>query len=113
EPGSPLSGRAYFVTNHDPRPLREIVLAILSAAGIEARVLPIPVRVANAAGSLLERAYRWARRDGEPPLTRFVVEQLSTAHTFDPTASRRDLGYEPSITIDEGMRRLSDALRRA
>ena len=39
-------------------------------------------------------------------MTRFVAKQLATAHHFDLTAARRDLGYEPSLTIREGLERL-------
>ena len=44
----------------------------------------------------------------EPPLTRFVVRELATAHWFDITAARRDLGYEPKVSLEEGLRRLSN-----
>ena len=44
---------------------------------------------------------------GEPPLTRFMARQLSTAHWFDISAARRDLGYKPRVSIDEGLRRLA------
>jgi nucleoside-diphosphate-sugar epimerase len=36
-------------------------------------------------------------------LTRFLVRELSTAHWFDISAARRDLGYEPKISIEEGI----------
>jgi nucleoside-diphosphate-sugar epimerase len=52
----------------------------------------------------------WALRGeaaGEPPLTRFLAEQLGTAHWFDPRPARRDLGWEPTVTIDEGFARLA------
>jgi nucleoside-diphosphate-sugar epimerase len=39
------------------------------------------------------------------------VSQLSTAHWFDISAARRDLGYSPSVTIEEGMRRLAEWLK--
>ena len=100
---APCRGRAYFVTNDDPRPLRDIVLGILSAAGIEAKVVPIPRLVASAAGAVLERVFRAGRIEREPPLTRFVAEQLGTAHWFDVSAAKRDLGWSPSISIDEGL----------
>ena len=66
---------------------------------------------ARLAGRLLEWAYRVFRLPGEPPMTRFVAEQMSTSHWYDLSAARRDLGYEPRVTIEEGLRRLGEKLR--
>ena len=52
------------------------------------------------------------RRAGEPPLTRFVAEQLATAHYFDLSAARRDLGFEPRISTAQGLERLRQSLTR-
>lgn len=109
-PEAACNGRAYFVTNGDPRPLRDIVLGILDAAGITAEVVSIPRPLAHAAGALLETGFRLARSEREPPLTRFVAEQLSTAHHFDIRAAERDLGWTPAISIDEGLERLRTSL---
>ncbi len=49
--------------------------------------------------------------EAEPPLTRVGARQPSTAHWFDISAARRDLGYEPAISLDEGMERLAASLR--
>ena len=60
------------------------------------------------AGALVERV--WALRGpdaGEPPLTRFLAEQLGTAHWFDPRPARDDLGWAPTVTVDEGLARLA------
>ena len=46
--------------------------------------------------------------DDEPPLTQFLAEQLGTAHWFDPQPAATDLGWTPTVTIDEGLRRLAD-----
>jgi nucleoside-diphosphate-sugar epimerase len=62
-------------------------------------------------GGLLEAVYGLFGVKSEPPMTRFVASQLSTAHWFDISAIRRDLGYAPAISIDEGMARLAAALR--
>jgi nucleoside-diphosphate-sugar epimerase len=48
--------------------------------------------------------------DAEPPMTPFLARELATAHWFDLTAARRDLGYVPHVSIDEGMRRLAEWL---
>ena len=50
---------------------------------------------------------------GEPPLTRFLVEQASTAHWFDISAARRDLGYRPRVSMAEGLARLTAHLSEA
>jgi nucleoside-diphosphate-sugar epimerase len=108
-PGAPCAGKAYFITNGEPRPLREILDAILAAAGLPPLRRQLPYPVAIAAASAVETAYRLLRPDGEPPLTRMLVRHLATAHWYDITAARRDLGYEPSVSLDEGFRRLRDS----
>jgi nucleoside-diphosphate-sugar epimerase len=44
-------------------------------------------------------------------MTRFLARELSTAHWFDISAARRDFGYDPAVSIDEGLRRLREAMR--
>ena len=53
-----------------------------------------------------EGAYGLLRLEGEPRMTRFVARELATAHWFDITAARTEFGYEPAISIKEGLQRL-------
>jgi nucleoside-diphosphate-sugar epimerase len=46
-------------------------------------------------------------------MTRFLAEQLSTAHWFDQRATRRDLDWTPTVSLDEGLRRLAAHYRSA
>ena len=109
-PNAACAGKAYFITNDEPLPMREIVLGILRAKGVaDPRVVSVPVRVAAALGAALETAFTLARTRREPPLTRFVVAQLSTAHWFDISAAKRDLGWEPAVSMKEGFERLARA----
>lgn len=100
-------GHAYVVTNGEPRPVGELLAAMCIAAGVRPPRWSIPARVGRAAGTVIERV--WAVRPGtdEPPMTRFLAEQLSTAHWFDQRDTQRALAWAPSVTIDEGLRRLA------
>ncbi len=109
-PGSPVAGKSYFITNGEPLPLWDLVNRILAAGGVPPVTRTISPAVAYAAGTILESAYRLLRLNGEPAMTRFVARELSTSHWFDISAARRDLGYEPQVSIDEGLRRLADWL---
>lgn len=105
-PGAPCAGRAYFIAQGEPMPLRTLVFGILDAYGLPARARSVPRRLAVALGGAIELGWRALGRAGEPPLTRFVAEQLGTAHWFDLSAARRDLGYAAPVTTAEGLERL-------
>jgi 2-alkyl-3-oxoalkanoate reductase len=111
-PQAPCSGRAYFISSGDPRPVRDVVNAILAAGGLPPEHRSVPLPVALAAGTAAEALWRVLRRDDEPPMTRFLARQLATAHWFDISAARRDVGYAPRVGLDEGFRRLTAALRQ-
>ncbi len=111
EAGAEVGGRVYFISQGEPWPVWDLVNGILAAAGLP----PVTRRVsrwkAELAAAVLENVYGMMGLGGEPRLTRFVVEELCAAHWFDIGAARRDLGYEPSVTISEGLARLRGWLR--
>ncbi len=110
-PGSAIAGKAYFISQGEPLPLADLLNRILAAGGLPPVERRIPAGVAYFLGALLESVYGLLGIQDEPPFTRFVALQLSTAHWFDISAARRDLGYEPAISLEEGMQRLAASLR--
>jgi nucleoside-diphosphate-sugar epimerase len=109
-PGARCAGRAYFISNGEPRSLSEIVNGLLRAAGAPTVDKAIPFRAAYWLGAALEGLWTVLPLRGEPPMTRFLAEQLSTTHFYDISAARRDFGYRPKVSLIEGMKRLSDHL---
>ena len=97
-----LGGRAFVVSNGQPRPISEIFNRIVAAAGLDPIRRRVPTSVALGGGAVAERAWERLGRAGEPPMTRFVAEQLSTAHWFDQRATRRALKWKPLVSLDEG-----------
>jgi 2-alkyl-3-oxoalkanoate reductase len=102
-----VNGRAFVVSNGQPRPVRELVDRIVIAAGLAPPRLRVPVAVARTAGSLLERVWERTHRSDDPPITKFLAEQLSTAHWFDQRETRNALDWRPAIDLDEGFARVS------
>ena len=66
---------------------------------------------ARLAGRVLEWAYRILPLSGEPAMTRFMAAQLSTSHWYDISAAKRDLGYEPRVSVEDGLRRLAESFQ--
>ncbi len=102
-----VHGRAYVVTNGEPRPVAELLAGICIAGGAPVPSWTVPAPLARAAGSVVETVWRIRPGRDEPPMTRFLAEQLSTAHWFDQRRVREELQWMPGVSIDEGLVRLA------
>ncbi len=109
-PGAPISGKNYFITNGEPLPMVDLLNGILHAAGLPPLTRSVPTGAAFAAGALFELGFGLLGLAKEPRITRFTARQLATAHWFNIEAARRDLGYRPEVSVEEGLRRLAKAL---
>ena len=67
----------------------------------------MPGKVARLAGTVVEKAWLRLGKQDEPPMTKFLAEQLSTAHWFDQRETRELLDWTPAVPIDEGLARLA------
>jgi len=105
-----LSGKIYFITQDEPIYLWEMLNAILKAGGFPAVKRSIPRKMAWLIGAVLEIVYKILNLPGEPMMTRFIAEELASAHWFDISAAKQDLGYVPGVSTKEGLKRLEDWL---
>lgn len=108
-PGAACAGRAYFISNGEPRPARELVNSLLAAVGAPTVDKSIPFGLAYAVGVVCEGLWHALPLKGEPPMTRFLAEQLVTTHWYDMAPARRDFGYQPRVSFAEGLQRLRQA----
>ena len=111
-PGAACAGKAYFISNGDPRSTRETVNMLLQAAGAPLVDKTIPFAAAYAIGMLCEGLWRVLPLQGEPPMTRFLAEQLSTTHWYSMAPATRDFGYVPKFSVAEGLERLRASFHR-
>lgn len=106
EPQPKCQGKAYFLSNDEPVTMAKMLNLILACDGLPPVTKRVSRTVAYIAGAVLEGMYLLLKKQQEPLMTRFVARQLSCSHYFDISAAKRDLGYRPLISIDEGMKRL-------
>jgi nucleoside-diphosphate-sugar epimerase len=107
----PVSGRAFFITNGEPVVLWEWINALLRGIGEREVTQRVSLGMAQAVGAACEVAWRVLPLRGEPPMTRFVAAELAKDHWFDITAARRDLGYSPRVSMEQGTAELIASLR--
>jgi len=105
-------GRAYFLTQDEPVALWPFINELLERTGRPVLTRKVPLGVAIAAGSIAERVWKTLRLKGEPPMTRFVAKELGTDHWFSSRAARDELGYQPTVSVAEGMDRTLERLNR-
>jgi nucleoside-diphosphate-sugar epimerase len=96
-------GKTYTITNGEHVPLWPTVRMVLRRTGLPNDLRPLPLPVALLAARLMEIA--GALGGKEPLLTTYTVGILARTQTYDISAARRDLGYNPLISVAEGIER--------
>ena len=81
--GSPVAGRAYFISQGEPVNCWDWIDEILGLAGLPPARRSISLAAAWRVGAVLETGYSLLGRTSEPRMTRFLAAQLGTSHYFD------------------------------
>ncbi|HET6881068.1 MAG TPA: NAD-dependent epimerase/dehydratase family protein [Pirellulales bacterium] len=105
--GSPVAGSAYFISQGEPVNCWRWIDELLALAAAPPVKRAISTTAAYCIGAAMEATYYLARKESEPRMTRFLALQLGKSHYFNIDRARRDLGYDPSISTAEGIRRLA------
>jgi nucleoside-diphosphate-sugar epimerase len=113
QPGSPVAGRAYFISQGEPVNCWAWINQILALAGLPPVRKSVSPATAWMLGAAWEAAYGLLRLQGQPPMSRFLARQMAASHYFNIARARDDFGYRPTISMSEGMARLGAALRGA
>jgi len=106
-------GQAYNASDGSDVTWRQYVNRLAEIVGVPSPRLAVPYRAAYLAGWAMEKVYGALGLKSRPLLTRMVVEVFGTDQGFSIGKARRELGYEPQVDFDEGMRRVEAWLRQA
>jgi nucleoside-diphosphate-sugar epimerase len=100
-----IEGRAFNITNGEPIQVRDLLSRLLLALDLRARFIPMPRRLVLALAFCSERLAMLQKRRPEPRLTTYGAGLLGYSQTLSIEAARRQLGYQPSVSINEGLKR--------
>ena len=100
------AGEAYIIGDEEYFSIEELVKRVGKAIGVEVRTPHFPIWPLIIAGHVCEKAckpFGWT-----PPIFPRRVDWFRQVRAFRIDKARRDLGYEPRIGIDEGLRRTGE-----
>lgn len=106
EAGAP--GEAYFVTDGEPVVLREFLTRYLEAHGVSPPDRSVPRWLAVLGARVGEAAWRALLLGGDPPVTRAGIELVGKPVVLDDAKAREEIGYEPVVTVEEGLAALEE-----
>jgi len=98
-----VSGKAYFISQGEPVELWPWLNQILKSLGHPPLTKRMPLSLAYSLGAVAECVWRVFSKAGEPPITRFVAVELAKNHYFNIEAARREIGYQPRVSIQEAL----------
>ena len=110
-PDAPHAGNAYFINEPETVNLWKWINQLLELAELPTVSRSISAPAARRLGGALEWIWRILPLKGDPPMTRFLAEQLARSHSFSIEAAVRDFGYRRIVTAEEGLRRVTPYLQ--
>ncbi len=99
-------GRAWWIADARPYEVGEIVVTVgraLRAEGFD--VAENKVRLPAIAGRLAEKADQLLQRRGKYVQQLHVLGEMGTTIACDISVARAEIGYDPAVALEEGMRR--------
>jgi nucleoside-diphosphate-sugar epimerase len=99
-------GEPYFVTDGDPVVFREFVSELLRTQSVQPPERNMPAWLGHALAAVGEPAWKHLPLPGRPPLPRFTYWVLTQECTIDDSKARRELGYAPKVSREQGLAEL-------
>jgi sterol-4alpha-carboxylate 3-dehydrogenase (decarboxylating) len=101
------AGQAYFITNGEPMPFWDFIRKVAARLGFPPVKYTAPKSLVYAIAAVKEGidTLKGGTLNAEDGLTRFAIRYMCTHHYFSIEKARRELGYNPSVSVEEGIER--------
>jgi len=101
-------GETYFVTDDGTVEFRGFITNLVRTRGVEPPERSVPTWLAKPAASVLEGVWNVLGRSTPPPINRMTLAVIGCEITVDDSKAREQLGYEPVVTREEGLKELRE-----
>lgn len=106
-------GQVYNITNGEPKLVTELAEEMFAALGTKARYIKLPFMPVYAVAGILEAVWKLLKiYDKAPPLTRMNVCTLGRSQIFSIEKAKKELGYEPKVSLSEMIRKYAEEYSR-
>ena len=101
------AGQAYFITNGEPMPFWDFIRKVAARLGFAPIKYRAPKSLIYAIAAVKEGidTLKGGTLNAEDGMTRFAIRYMCTHHYFSIEKARRELGYNPAVSVDEGIER--------
>jgi sterol-4alpha-carboxylate 3-dehydrogenase (decarboxylating) len=101
------AGQAYFITNGEPMPFWDFIRKVAARLGFPPIKYRAPKSLIYAIAAVKEGidTLKGGTLNAEDGMTRFAIRYMCTHHYFSIEKARRELGYNPAVSVDEGIER--------
>jgi len=106
-------GRAYNLADGTGATWRQYVDALADGLGCRRPWIDLPPAIASTLAWVMEAPHRWLGLPGRPALTRHAVLLLSRDQEYPTGRARREFGFAPAVSFEEGVARSLEWLKRA
>lgn len=98
-------GKKYNISNGQPVKIWKLIERICDELKYLRPRRRISYRAAYVAAGVMESVFSLIPFSPEPPLTRFSVSMMANNSSLNISAAQNELGYQPKISIEEGVGR--------
>ncbi|MDR7276301.1 NAD-dependent epimerase/dehydratase family protein [Catenuloplanes atrovinosus] len=103
-------GLICYVTDDSPRPVRDFLTPLLATRDVDvSKANSVPRAIASPLATVMETVAKVRRSATAPPLTQWMISFVGRDRVYDITRARTRLGYQPEVTVEEGLRRMAGA----
>ncbi|GAA4470843.1 NAD-dependent epimerase/dehydratase family protein [Nibrella saemangeumensis] len=105
---STVGGEVFFVTDGEKLQFKRFVKDYLATQGITVPDRSVPLPIAKGTAELLAWFWRTFKRPGAPPFYPSMIHTVGLPYTLSDAKIRRQLGFQNVVTVEEGLREMSE-----